>query len=137
MIGSTAAFSSALGQSNRVLDATSRQDAEATQSSAADLAKLKESDATRETFQEFVAGTFFQQMFKAMRQAEKKPKYFHGGQAEEVFQSQMDQQLSTELAKSHGEAFSSRLYDPFIEHVRQRIRDSANVSGLERIRQNA
>ena len=75
--------------------------------------RAPQSDATKEKFQEFVAGTFFQQMFKAMRQTQKKPKYFHGGKAEEIFQSQLDQQFSQELAKSHGAAFSNDLYEPF------------------------
>ena len=80
-----------------------------------------QSDATEETFQEFVAGTFFQQMFKAMRQTQKKPKYFHGGKAEEIFQSQLDQQFSQELAKSHGAAFSNDLYKPFLNNLGSRL----------------
>lgn len=76
--------------------------------------------ATRDAFQEFVAGTFFQQMFKSLRETQDKPKYFNGGQAEEIFQSQLDQQLSTELAKKHGGALAGSLYDPFVQNVRPR-----------------
>ena len=91
------------------------------QSQEPDAPRL-DGDVTREKFQEFVAGTFFQQMFKAMRSTQQKPKYFHGGQAEEVFQSQLDQQFAEELAKSKGAAFSDSLYDSFAAGVRAKIK---------------
>ena len=71
------------------------------------------SSELKEKFQEFVAGTFYQQMFKAMRSAQGKPAYFHGGQAEEMFQSQLDQQISTDLAKKEGGRFSDALFSSF------------------------
>lgn len=85
-----------------------------------DSIKSPPDKATREAFQEFVAGTFFQTMFKSLRETQEKPKYFHGGQAEEIFQSQLDQQLSTDLAKKHGAAFAGSLYDPFVQNLRPR-----------------
>ncbi|MCC7422346.1 MAG: rod-binding protein [Planctomycetaceae bacterium] len=85
--------------------------------------------ATRDAFQEFVAGTFFQQMFKSLRETQEKPKYFNGGQAEEIFQSQLDQQLSTDLARKHGGALAGSLYDPFVQNVRPRsVAASASAS---------
>ncbi|MDF1743291.1 MAG: hypothetical protein P1V19_06320, partial [Gimesia sp.] len=39
----------------------------------------KESPELKEAFQKFVAGTFYKQMFKAMREGQNKPAYFHGG----------------------------------------------------------
>lgn len=81
-----------------------------------------EGDKTKEAFQEFVSGTFYQQMFKAMRSTQKKAKYFHGGQAEDVFQSQLDQKFSEELAKSNGGSFSDSLYDAFAAGVRAKIK---------------
>ena len=36
----------------------------------------------REKFQDFTAGTFYKTMLKALRSAQQKPAYFHGGQAE-------------------------------------------------------
>lgn len=80
---------------------------------------------TREAFQQFVAGTFFQQMFKALRDTQQKPKYFHGGQAEEIFQGQLDQQLSEDLAKKHGDQFVGQLYDSFTHNARAKIRPAS------------
>ncbi len=67
----------------------------------------------KEKFQEFVAGTFYMQMLKALHKTHDKPAYFHGGQAEKIFQSQMDQQVATELSRSHGAAFSDPLFSAF------------------------
>jgi flagellar protein FlgJ len=67
----------------------------------------------REKFQDFVAGTFYKQMFKALRSGQKKPAYLHGGHAEEVFQSRMDEQVAEQLAKQHGKQFSDPLYASF------------------------
>jgi Rod binding domain-containing protein len=66
-----------------------------------------------EAFQKFVAGSFFRQMLKSLRSTVGKPPYFHGGQAEEVFRSQLDEQLADELAESHGAAISAPLYESF------------------------
>lgn len=67
----------------------------------------------QEKFQEFVAGTFFQQMLKSLRSAQSPPAYFHGGQAEEIFQSQMDQQVAENLAHQQGGAISDPLFQQF------------------------
>ncbi|HVX57542.1 MAG TPA: rod-binding protein [Candidatus Saccharimonadales bacterium] len=65
----------------------------------------------REKFQEFVAGTFYKQMLKSMRSSQRKPAYFHGGQGEDVFQSQMDEIVTDNFAKNHGDTFAGNLYD--------------------------
>lgn len=64
-------------------------------------------------FNDFVAGTFYKQMIKSLRSGLGKPAYFHGGQAEEIFQSQMDQKVAEDLAAKHGAAFSGPLFDAF------------------------
>ena len=51
----------------------------------------------REAFHQFFGETFYGQMLKAMRSTQQKPAYFHGGRAEEVFQSQLDQVLAEEM----------------------------------------
>ena len=77
----------------------------------------------RERFQDFVAGTFYAQMFKALRDTQNKPAYFHGGQAEEVFRGQLDQILSEQLARDHGQAFAEPLFSAFsLQQQRARIR---------------
>ena len=70
-----------------------------------------------DTFRDFVAGTFYKQMLKSLRQTHGKPAYFHGGQAEEIFQGQLDQQVAENLAKNHGEAFSEPLFQAFSRQV--------------------
>src|SRR5258708_24831108 len=48
--------------------------------------------ALREKFQDFVGGTFYKEMLKSLRAAHKPSKYLNGGQAEKIFQGQIDQQ---------------------------------------------
>lgn len=66
------------------------------------------------TFQNAVASMFFGQMMKALRSGVGKPAYIHGGQAEEMFQSQMDQHVAENLAKSDGGPFIENLYQRFL-----------------------
>lgn len=64
--------------------------------------EAKSTEEMQAVFQEFVAGTFYSSMLKAMHATHDKPAYMHGGQAEEMFQNQLDQQISKELAQEHG-----------------------------------
>lgn len=68
-----------------------------------------------EKFQEFVAGTFFQQMLKEMRKSVHEPAYMHGGQMETAFQAQMDQTVAEDLARNFGDAFSGDLFRAYVE----------------------
>ena len=72
----------------------------------------------REKFQDFVAGTFFKQMFKALRKSQGQPAYFHGGQAEEMFQSQLDQQVAEDVARTHGAPLSDSLFEAYLQKRR-------------------
>ena len=74
----------------------------------------------RQTFQDFVAGTFFKQMLKSLRRTHDKPAYFHGGRAEQVFQSQLDQQVAEDLARDRGAAFSDSLFTVFTHNLGMR-----------------
>ena len=67
----------------------------------------------REAFDDFVGQTFYSQMLSAMRKTVDKPAYFHGGQAEEVFQSQLDQTLSERLADATAEQFTGPMFELF------------------------
>ncbi len=67
----------------------------------------------RQAFQEFVSGTFFRQMIKSLRSAQGEPAYFHGGQAERIFQGQFDEQIADDLASKHGEALAEPLFKAF------------------------
>jgi Rod binding domain-containing protein len=67
----------------------------------------------REKFQDFSAGTFYKEMLKSLRSGQKHSKYFYGGQAEEIFRGQMDQQIAEDLARQHGGAFSNPLFEAY------------------------
>jgi Rod binding domain-containing protein len=62
----------------------------------------------RDAYRDFVGKTFFSQLLKSMRSTVGKPAYFHGGQAEEVFRSQLDQHLADNMS----DASASRIADP-------------------------
>ena len=57
-------------------------------------------DKAREVFGEFFGKTFYGQMLKAMRQTVGEPAYFHGGRAEEVFRSELDNTLVEHMTNS-------------------------------------
>ena len=67
----------------------------------------------REAFDSFVGETFYAQMLSAMRKTAGKPAYFHGGQAEETFRSQLDQMLAQEMTKSNAGDLSDSMYEQF------------------------
>ena len=66
-----------------------------------------------QAFQDFFAGTFYKQMFQSLRKMHSKPAYFHGGNAEEMFQSQMDQEVAENLARDQGSSFSDPMFSVF------------------------
>jgi|GEM_PF-6154852 len=66
-----------------------------------------------EVFQDFVAGSFYKQMLKALRKTQNEPAYFFGGQAERMFQSQLDEEVASTLAKTSGKKFSQELFKVF------------------------
>ena len=70
--------------------------------------QLESAQEVRDTFRQFVGEAFFGQMLKAMRSTQGKPAYFHGGHAEDVFQSQLDQVMSEHLT----EASADKIADP-------------------------
>jgi Rod binding domain-containing protein len=72
-----------------------------------------DSPKLRETFDQFVGETFYGQMLSSMRKTVGKPAYFHGGRGEEVFQGQLDQMLSEQLAKASAAEFSGPMFELF------------------------
>ena len=67
----------------------------------------------REAFGQFVGETFFGQMLSAMRKTVGKDPYFHGGRAEEMFQSQLDQVMAEEMSKASAESFTGPMFELF------------------------
>lgn len=89
-------------------------------------ASTEQDSSVRDAFQKFVAGTFYKQMLKSMRKMHDKPAYFHGGQAEEMFQGQMDQQVAEDLSIKHGAALTEPLFQAFTAKLRaQQIEGAA------------
>jgi len=90
---------------------------------AESLAEPQQSeDELRAAFQKFVAGTFYKQMLKSLRKMHDKPAYFHGGQAEEIFRAQMDQQVAENLAERQGDGLSTAMYEAFAQRIRQQLK---------------
>ncbi|HLJ11717.1 MAG TPA: rod-binding protein [Planctomycetaceae bacterium] len=69
--------------------------------------------AVREKFQDFVGGTFYKEMLKALRSGQKHSKYFYGGQAEEMFRGQMDQQIAEDMAHQYAGHLSDPLFEAY------------------------
>ena len=71
-----------------------------------------------DAFDQFVGDTFFRQMLKSMRSGTGKPEFLHGGQAEEIFQSQLDELMITDLVKATKDSFSADLFQQqFPDHT--------------------
>jgi Rod binding domain-containing protein len=81
-------------------------------------APSKKDDELRTAFQGFVAGTFYKQMLKSLRKTTRRPAYFHGGRAEEIFRGQMDQEVSENLAKRPGDTLVGPMYRSFAQRLR-------------------
>ena len=67
----------------------------------------------REAFDDFVGQSFYGQLIGSMRKTVGKPAYFHGGRAEEVFQSQMDQQLAQQMSEATADTFTGPMFELF------------------------
>ncbi|HYO23944.1 MAG TPA: rod-binding protein [Lacipirellulaceae bacterium] len=64
----------------------------------------------KKAYTDFVGKTFFGQMMKAMRSTVDKPAYFHGGQAEEMFRSQLDQQMADSMSAASAQQISEPMF---------------------------
>ncbi len=79
----------------------------ATPNHAEQLAGARE---TQKAFRDFVGQTFFGQMLKSMRSTQGKPAYFHGGQAEEIFRSQLDQTLAERMTEASADQIAEPMF---------------------------
>ena len=61
-------------------------------------------------FQDFVGKSFYGEMMKSMRSTVGEPAYFHGGNAEKIFQQQLDHQLADEMTKSNAGDLASAMF---------------------------
>jgi Rod binding domain-containing protein len=76
--------------------------------------------AVREKFQDFVGGTFYKEMLKSLRAAQRPSKYLNGGQAEKIFQGQMDQQIAEDLAHQYARHLADPLFENFSRQSQSR-----------------
>lgn len=74
-------------------------------------------DELKEKFTQFVGETFYGQMIKSMRSTVGKAAYFDGGQAEQAFQGQLDQQLAQHLTEATADRFSEPLFRRQFPHL--------------------
>lgn len=74
----------------------------------------------RDRFDQFVGESLFGQMLQSMRKSLGKPAYFHGGRAEEVFQSQLDQLLVEKISDASAEQITEPMYELFAANMGQR-----------------
>src|SRR5687768_9260796 len=72
--------------------------------------QLESAEKLQEAYRDFVGKTFFGQMLKSMRSTLGKPAYFHGGQTEEVFRSQLDQHLADHMTEASAEQFADPMF---------------------------
>lgn len=80
---------------------------------------VSDAQQVRDAFASFIGETFYGQMMKSMRSTLEKPAYFHGGRAEEMFQSQLDQQLAQEWSTQSGDRFAEPMFEQqFPEYAR-------------------
>ncbi|MDZ4817492.1 MAG: rod-binding protein [Planctomycetota bacterium] len=69
--------------------------------------------STREAFDKFVGGTFYNQLLGSMQKTVGKAPYFHGGQAEDMFRSQLNQILADKMAESSSERLTGPMFELF------------------------
>lgn len=80
--------------------------------------QVKGAKETREAFAKFVGTTVFGQMLSSMRKTVGEPAYFHGGQAEKVFQGQLDQAIADEMTAQGASPFAQAMFEhQFPEHA--------------------
>ena len=89
----------------------------------------------REQFTQFVGEAFYGQMLKAMRSTVGKPAYFHGGRAEEVFQGQLDQQMSEHLTEASAEKFAEPMFERQFPHLAKKS-GASDLNQLTQLRRN-
>jgi Rod binding domain-containing protein len=98
---------------------------------ATEADKVASAQELKKAFTDFVGKTFYGQMLKAMRSTVNEPAYFSGGRTEEVFRSQLDQQL----ADSMSDATATTFAEPMFRH--QFPRQAELLANAEKERQGS
>lgn len=77
----------------------------------------KNPEELKAKFQEFVSGTFYKTLLAAMRKTVSGKSLVHGGRAEEIFRSRLDQTITDQLATAKGSALSDKLFEQFVRQI--------------------
>ncbi len=80
---------------------------------AANALETGDGHAARAAFDKFVGGTIFQQMLSSLQKTVDKPAYFHGGRAEEMFRSELNQVLAEKMADASAGQFTGPMFELF------------------------
>ena len=72
--------------------------------------RLDGAQKLHDAYMDFVGKTFFGQLLKSMRSTVEKPAYFHGGQAEEIFRSQLDQHLADSMTETSADQIAEPMF---------------------------
>jgi len=86
------------------------------------------------TFRQVVGTIFYGQLLKSLRQTAGKPAYIHGGQAEELFQAQLDQAVVENLAGQQGGPWIDELLQQFLVQLNQRAAAAQSAQLAQPIR---
>ncbi|RMF86943.1 MAG: hypothetical protein D6741_21235 [Planctomycetota bacterium] len=84
-----------------------------TEPSSSDAVAETDDEELRDAFRSFVGQTLFGMMLKEMRKSVHKTPYFHGGQAEEIFQQHLDMTLAEKMADAAADRFSDPMFELF------------------------
>lgn len=84
----------------------------------------------KQVFSQFVGESFYGMMLKSMRRTLGEPAYFHGGQAEEMFRSRLDQQVAEDLAGSPNNNLADSLFESQFPQHAQTLRAAQSGGGV-------
>jgi|GEM_PF-2109008 len=89
-------------------------------------------------YQQSIGGTFFRQMMKALRSTTGQAAYFNGGQAEKIFQGQLDELMIEKLSEASGGMFSDAMFEQqFPEFAQNKNAKNKNPAPSQATGQNA
>lgn len=76
-------------------------------------ANKRDDSELHKAFNDFVGQTLFGRLIASMRATQNEPAYMHGGQAEKIFQNQLDQVLAEEMTKASADTIADPMYELF------------------------
>ena len=101
--------------------------------------QINDAKELKETFNTFVGESYFGQLLKSMQSTVGKPAYFHGGQAEEVFRGQLNQQMAQDMTAASADQIADPMFRQQFPQQAKLLREVAETkqttfSELEQLR---